>query len=44
MTQTRIYAVTDGDTANDPTTDGERYASEQAPSEPITSYAARRGE
>lgn len=34
MTPTRIYTVTDG----------ERYASEQTPSEPITDYAARRGE
>jgi len=27
-----------------PVTEGERYASEQTPSEPITDYAARRGE
>lgn len=41
MTATSRYAVTDG---GQPDTEGERYASEQSPPEPITDYAARRGE
>ena len=29
---------------NEPTTEAERYASEQQPADPITDYANRRGE